>query len=51
MILKLQKEGEISNQQSTLENLKSVLAALTDALSSLPAPTGKPEDKDKRCKN
>ncbi len=44
------KEGEISNQQSTLENLKSGLAALTDALSSLPAPTGKPEDKDKDAK-
>ncbi len=27
-----------------------MLAALTDALSSLPAPTGKPEDKDKDAK-
>lgn len=44
------KESDISNQENTLENLRSSLTALTDALSSLPAPTGKEEDKDKDAK-
>ena len=41
------KKSEISEQESTISNSETLLASLEGALSKLPAPSGKPEDREK----